>query len=105
MKYTEVFRSRNRTEICVGVTEFVEERVRHRVPEADPRVGDVFEQLGAEIAGVRRCVRPEHLLPRVGPDLRELEVCVVRVHLVDLFPGRGAEHLHIWGNPPENDRD
>lgn len=35
-----------------------------------------------------------HLGPWMGFDLRELEFCVVWVHLSDLFPCRGSQHLN-----------
>ena len=34
-----------------------------------------------------------HLGPGVGFDLRELELCVVGVHLLYLLSGGGAQHL------------
>lgn len=34
-----------------------------------------------------------YLLPWVTLDLRELELCVIRIHLPDLVPGRSTEHL------------
>lgn len=44
-----------------------------------------------------------HLGPWMGFDLRELEFCVVWVHLSDLFPCRGSQHLStdaaaVWAN-------
>lgn len=36
-----------------------------------------------------------YLGPWMGFDLRELEFCVVWVHLSDLFPCWGSQHLNI----------
>lgn len=36
-----------------------------------------------------------HLGPWMSFDLRELEFCVVWVHLSDLFPSWGSQHLKI----------
>ena len=35
----------------------------------------------------------KYLGPRMGFDLRELELCVIWVHLLDLLSGGGAQHL------------
>ena len=34
-----------------------------------------------------------NLWPRVSLDLRELELCVVRIHLLDLLPRRSSKNL------------
>ena len=42
-----------------------------------------------------QCWGRNHLWPGVGFDLRELKLCVVGVHLLDLLSGWGAQHLWV----------
>ena len=46
-----------------------------------------------QINSVRRHALAEDLAPGVGCDLGELELGVVGVHAVDLFPGGGTQDL------------
>lgn len=42
-----------------------------------------------QVNGVRGQTLGEHTGPGVSLDLRELELCVIGVHVMDLFPSRG----------------
>ena len=95
----------------VRFPQFVEERVSERLERVEAEVGLVMEQFGDQIDGVRRRFVTEHLGPRMGLDLRELERLVVRVHGLDLlFRGsaqdfddlnqkRQREGLPLFANP------
>jgi hypothetical protein len=36
-----------------------------------------------------------HLVPWMSLDLRELELCVVWVHALDIFPRRSTQYLQV----------
>ena len=70
--------------ILTWLPELVEECVRAGLEGRDPGGGRVLEEPGDEVDGLGGGARAEHLLPGVRLDLRELELRVVRVHLLDL---------------------
>jgi hypothetical protein len=72
-----------------------EERFAERIEHRDPVDRSVLEQLGAQVDGLVRHMRPEDFVPRSCFDLWEPKVCVVRVHGFDLNPGRSPEHLRV----------
>ena len=53
----------------------------------------VLEQARHQVDGLGRCSCAKNLLPGVRLDLRELELGVVGVHLLDLLASRGAQDL------------
>ncbi len=80
-------------QLVAGLAELVEEGVSARLQRGEPGGWVVLEQLAYEVDGLGWRAWTEHLVPRVGAYLRELELLVVGVHLADLLPGRRAQHL------------
>ena len=63
------------------------------VERRDAHLGRVREHARDRVDRVGRRARAEDLAPRVRADLRELELGVVGVHLLDLLTRGRTEHL------------
>lgn len=75
------------------IPELVEERVLAGRLWCWPRRRRILDDLRDEIDGLGGGVHTEHLVPRVRLDLREFELLVVRIHALNLFACRRAQHL------------
>ena len=75
-----------------GVTKFVEEGVDHSIDGRLPLGRGVLEQASNQVDGVGVCLT-EDLVERVGLDLRELVLHVVRVHSTNLLARRRSQDL------------
>jgi len=76
-----------------GVAKLVVEGVGTSFKRLDTLLRRVPKHFGDQIHGLRRCARAEHLAPRMGLDLGELELGVVLVHALNFFPGRSANNF------------
>ena len=77
--------------------QLVEEGVSAGLHGGDPGGGGVLQEARHQVDGLRGSARAEYLLPWVRLDLRELELRVVGVHLLDLLSGRRAQNLKHKG--------
>ena len=75
------------------VPQLVEERVGHRLQRGRALSRSVAQQPRDQVHGLGGHALGEHFRPGVRPDVRELEVGVVRVHRGDLLPRRRSQDL------------
>ena len=56
-------------------------------------VRDISQQLTDQVDRIGRCSRLENAAPRMGADLRELELLIVGVHALQLILGGSTQYL------------
>ncbi len=75
------------------VAQFVKKGVGASLEWAKTLEGSVAQELGHQIDRLWRSTVAKHFCPRMRLNLRELEVCVVGVHCMNLFTSRRADHF------------
>lgn len=76
----------------VGIPEVIKEGLHHRVDGRQTLGGCVLQQLANQVDGGLVGLA-EHLVERMGLDLRKLVLHVVRVHSSNLLAGGCPQHL------------
>mmetsp|Transcript_83043 Transcript_83043/g.199297 ORF Transcript_83043/g.199297 Transcript_83043/m.199297 type:complete len:296 (+) Transcript_83043:89-976(+) len=77
----------------VLISEVVKEGMSAALQARWSQLRVVDQQLGDVVHRIGRGPRAEDLVPGMRLDLRELELCVVRIHRHELFAGGRAQHL------------